>query len=94
MVEYLLTKARRVADSRGLDGAKLQISTRSGKRFAYLTNNGLIHFGAWPASTFLDHGDEAKRAAWRARHGKIMRGLKPAYMDENSPSYYAWRVLW
>lgn len=90
----LLHKARFAADAKGLDPMRLELSTRKGKRFMYITNDGPIHFGAWPAFTFLDHGDVTKRAAWRARHGVIRKGERLAYLDKTSPLYYAWRILW
>lgn len=91
-----LKKAQQVAKSKGL--GEIQISLAKDKRFAIRSPSGkLVNFGLWPFSgkgTFLDHGDEKIRQAWRARHSKIMRQGKPAYLDPESPDYYSWRILW
>lgn len=91
-----LKKAQQVAKSKGL--GEVQISLARDKRFAIRSPSGkLINFGLWPFSgkgTFLDHGDEKIKEAWRARHSKIMRQGKPAYQDPESPDYYNWRILW
>lgn len=59
-------------------------------------NDEWIHFGQWPVAigTFLDHGNPKIRDAWQARHSKIMKDGIPAYMDQTSPEYYSWRILW
>lgn len=47
----------------------IQKSTRKGKRFmATFANGKVVHFGASNASTYIDHGDKAKRSAYIARH--------------------------
>jgi hypothetical protein len=72
-------------------------STRASKRFMveYLDNTRTEHFGSADGQTFIDHGDEKKRAAWRARHSKIMSKLGvPAYRIKGSPSYWSWNLLW
>lgn len=44
-------------------------STRKGKRFLATFKDGTkIHFGAAGASTYIDHHDKNKRAAYIARH--------------------------
>lgn len=44
-------------------------SNRKGKRFLATFKDGTrIHFGAEGASTYIDHGDKKKRAAYIARH--------------------------
>lgn len=91
-----LKKAQQVAKSKGL--SEVQISLAKDKRFAIRSPSGkLVNFGLWPFNgkgTFLDHGDEKIRQAWRARHSKIMRQGKPAYQDPESPDYYSWNILW
>lgn len=76
----------------------VQISLAKDKRFAIRSPSGkLVNFGLWPFSgkgAFIDHGDEKLKDAWRARHSKIMRQGKPAYLDPESPDYYSWRILW
>lgn len=72
-------------------------STRKGKRFMIRQGDKYIHFGVWPFSgkgTYLDHGDDDIRKAWKARHKEIMKDGKPAYKDKSSPEYYSWRILW
>lgn len=76
---------------------EIQISHLRQKRFTvYLPSGKKIHFGIWPPAfgTFLDHNDSKKRAAYRARHGKILRDGKKAYLDPESPAYWSWNVLW
>ena len=91
-----LDKAKRKAQSIGLDYSTLKKSTRKGKRFSIIHNNKIIHFGAYPYSvgTYLDHGNENIKNQWRARHSKIMKNGKPAYTDKESPEYYSWHILW
>lgn len=44
-------------------------STRKGKRYMAVFHDGTtIHFGQVGGSTYIDHGDEAKRSAYIARH--------------------------
>jgi len=46
-------------------------STRAGKRFmATFANGKVVHFGSAGGRTYIDHGDEAKRRAYIARHSK------------------------
>jgi hypothetical protein len=91
-----LKVAQKIADKKGL--GELQISLANGKRFSIRSPAGkLINFGQWPFSgkgALLDHGDEKLKEAWRARHSKIMRQGKPAYLDKESPEYYSWNILW
>ena len=95
-----LQSARRKARIEGLidNDNDLKESTRKGKRFMIKHNDKWIHFGLWPFSghgTYLDHGDDSIRKAWKARHSvnKNNNGI-PFYNDRNSPLYYAWHILW
>ena len=91
-----LTQAQRLAKSKGIDG-ELKISNAYGKRFSITTPSGkLVNFGQWPLvnGTFLDHGNQKMKEAWRARHSKIMKQGKPAYLNPESPEYYSWNILW
>lgn len=79
----------------------LEISNRKGKRFMITINKDgqkyKIHFGSWPFTngTFIDHFDEKKRKAWQARHKEIKLSTgEPAYLNELSPEYYSWNLLW
>lgn len=94
-----LINARNVALQQKLIKNKddLKISTRKGKRFMINTPSGWIHFGVYPfkIGTYLDHGNDKIREAWRARHSKIkLKNGNIAYKDPQSPEYYAWRILW
>lgn len=75
----------------------LGYSTRKGKRLFVDIGDPIkkrIHFGAKGGQTFIDHKDEKKRKAWRARHSKIMKDGKPAYKNKDSPEFYSWFLLW
>jgi hypothetical protein len=95
-----LSEARKIALKKGIikSPEELQISEAKNKRFAIKYDNKTINFGLWPFSgegTFLDHGDEKIKKAWRARHSKILlKDGTPAYMSKDSPDYFAWRILW
>jgi hypothetical protein len=70
-------------------------SNRKNKRFYVIYNNKIIHFGLDTGSTFIDHKDEKKRKAWRARHSKIkLKDGTPAYKNKNQSSYWSYRLLW
>jgi len=44
-------------------------STRKGKKFMAVFNNGtIVHFGQKGSETFLDHGDKIKRENYIKRH--------------------------
>ena len=73
-------------------------STRRNKRFAITLNeNGKIntyHFGLKSGTTFIDHGDEAKRNAYLARH---MANKKENYLIGTitpSPALFSAKLLW
>lgn len=95
-----LKQARDIALSKGIikTAEQLQISKAKNKRFVIITNDGKrINFGVWTftgSGTYLDHRDDKIRASWRARHSKIMKAGKPAYLDKTSPEYYSWNILW
>jgi hypothetical protein len=72
-------------------------SKRKGKRFIVDIGDPTtqrIHFGSKNGKTYIDHGDKKKRIAWKARHKKIMKQGKPAYLDKSSPEFYSWHLLW
>ena len=91
-----LKQAQLTADKLGL--GELQISLAKDKRFSIRSPSGkLVNFGLWPFSgkgTFLDHKDEKLKEAWRARHSKIMKEGKPAYLNPESAEFYSWKILW
>ena len=92
-----LSSAIKIAKEKGMNWESLEISKVSGKRFSIRSPSGkLINFGQWPLvnGTFLDHSNEQVRTAWRARHKKILKDGKPAYLNPESPEYYSWNLLW
>lgn len=97
MDERKLKQAKQVMKTKGIDGV-LEISDRKGKRFKITRPNGdVIHFGLWPYrehGTYIDHGNDKIRDNWRARHMKIMRDGKPAYLNKQSPEFYSFHILW
>jgi hypothetical protein len=91
-----LTKVQKIAKAKGLPPVSL--SNAVGKRFSIRSPSGrLLNFGVWPFSgkgTFIDHGDEKIKVAWKARHSKVLSDGKPAYLNAESPEYYSWNLLW
>lgn len=78
-------------------GVRLAESQRQGKRYQITRADGkVIHFGLKGGTTYLDTGDKQMRAAWYARHSKILsqHGSRVAIGDRNSPAYYAAKILW
>jgi ABC-type enterochelin transport system ATPase subunit len=90
-----LDKVRKIAKKLGIK-EEINISNAKNKRFSVRYNGKLINFGLWPYSggTFIDHNNNDIRTAWRARHKKIMKNDKPAYLDRTSPEFYSWHLLW
>jgi hypothetical protein len=69
----------------------IQPSTRKGKRFmATYANGKIVHFGQLGGSTYIDHGDKAKRLAYLARHG----GGKENWNDPYSAGSLSRYLLW
>ena len=77
------------------------------KYSVYVMKNGkirLIHFGNKKYEHFhdkigyyskLNHGDKKRRDNYRKRHKAILKkDGKPAYLDKNQPSYWAYNYLW
>ena len=96
-----LDEARNIALRKGIIDTKdqLQISGAKGKRFVLITNDGKrVNFGLWPFTgqgSFLDHGDEKLKKAWKARHSKIkLKDGRFSYKVKNTPEYLAWNILW
>ena len=91
-----LSIVREIAERKGIKG-EINESNAKGKRFNIRVDGYLINFGVWPYSgkgTFIDHKDKDIRTAWRARHSKILRNGKPAYLQRDSPEFYSWNLLW
>lgn len=68
------------------------------KRFSVISPSGkLINFGLFPYKkygAYIDHNNEKIRDAWRARHSKILKDGKPAFLNPESPEFYSWHLLW
>ena len=65
-------------------------SNRKGKRFVATFKDGRkIHFGQAGGSTYIDHQDKAKRAAYLARHG----AGRENWNKVNAGSLSRW-ILW
>jgi hypothetical protein len=78
-----------------LGASKLGKSNRETKRFMVLYRGKWIHFGSAVGKTFIDHKDEKKRVGWKARHSKIkLKNGSLAHKVKESPSYWAWNLLW
>jgi len=72
---------------------KLEPPTVEGKRYSIVTPEGRrINFGSKGGSTFIDHKDERKKAAWMARHSKLNENW--AYSGRNTAGFYARWLLW
>jgi len=68
----------------------IQKSTRKGKRFmATYANGKVVHFGQEGGSTYIDHGDKVKRAAYLARHKKNENWSDP-YSAGSLSRYLLW----
>lgn len=76
----------------------LQESDVKNKRFSIISPEGKkINFGLYPykgKGTYIDHIDDTIRKNWKARHIKILKDNKPAYLNKESPEYYSWNILW
>ena len=77
-----------------LGATELGVSDVKNKKYYVIYNGKKINFGSRTGKSFLDHRDEAKRTAWRARHSKILKNGKPAYKNKESPSFWSWSILW
>ena len=78
-----------------LGASDFGISKVKGKRYFVVYNNKIINFGSKDGSTFIDHNDEKKRKAWRARHIKIKNKQRQhVYKLKSSASYWSWHLLW
>ena len=78
-----------------LGATEFGLSKVKGKRY-YVVYNGLrINFGSNTNNTFIDHGNEKLRKAWRARHSKIkLKDGRLAYTVPTQADYWAYRILW
>ena len=88
----LVDKLRKKAEEQG--ATDFGLSKVKNKRFYVVYNDKTINFGAKDGKTFIDHEDEKKLHAWRARHSKIYNKNGLAYKDKTSASFWAWHILW
>ena len=78
-----------------LGASEIGFSKVKGKRLYVIYDNKKINFGSDVGSTFIDHNDDKKRKAWRARHSKIKnKGGQFAYKLKTSPSFWSYNLLW
>ena len=74
---------------------RVAYSNRKGKKYMVEYNDKIIHFGSDVGQTFLDHGNEDMRKAWKARHSKIKNKYgQLVYLLKESPSWWAYHILW
>jgi ribonuclease I len=91
-----LSIVKNIAKEKNIAGI-IEASNRQSKRFKITRNDLTIHFGLWPYNgegTYVDHHDDKLRDAWKKRHSKITKNGRPAYLDESSPEFYSWNLLW
>jgi hypothetical protein len=98
-MDRLLSEAKKKAKSIEIvNWETLEPSKAKDKRFSIISPSGKkINFGLFPfkgKGSFLDHKDIKIKEAWQARHRKIMKDGKPAYLNKESADYYSWNILW
>ena len=64
-------------------------SNRKDKRLQAKFDDKTVHFGARGGETFVDHGDQAKKEAWIARHK-----ARENWADLQTAGALAKHVLW
>lgn len=70
-------------------------SRQKNKRFYVIYSGKKINFGLKGGKTFIDHRDEKKKKAWKARHSKIkLKDGTLAYKNPRQASYWSYRILW
>ena len=78
-----------------LGASEIGFSKVKGKRLYVIYDNKKINFGSDVGSTFIDHNDDKKRKAWRARHSKIKnKEGQFVYKLKTSPSFWSYNLLW
>ena len=81
--------------AREYGATELGVSNVKGKRLYIVYNNKKINFGSDVGQTYIDHRDEKKRKAWKARHSKIQNKKgQYVYKLKTSPSFWSWHLLW
>lgn len=89
-----LEKVRSKARKLGVKG-KIEKSQRKDKKFDLVINNKRVSFGSRGMEDYLDHGDDKRRASFRARMSgiKLKDGTR-AINKRNSPAYLSYNLLW
>lgn len=67
----------------------LKKSNRKGKRYMIIMGKMTHHFGSDIGSTFIEHKDKKKKAAWFARHR-----LSRNFYNKHSGIYHSRKLLW
>lgn len=94
-----LSIAKDIAKKKSIQNFEtLKIADAKDKRFSITSPSGKkINFGLWPFKgdgAYIDHKNDKLRTAWFARHSKILKDGKPAYLNKESPEYYSYNILW
>ena len=81
--------------AKSFGASEIGLSKVKGKRLYVIYDNKKINFGSDVGSTFIDHNDNKKRKAWRARHSKIKnKEGQFVYKLKTSPSFWSYNLLW
>ena len=81
--------------AKNLGASAFGVSKMKNKRYYVIYNNKIINFGSDIESTYIDHHDQKKRRAWRARHSKVKNKQgKYVYKLQSSPAFWSWHFLW
>ena len=64
-------------------------SAKPDKRLQARYGSKTVHFGARGGSTYIDHGDAAKKRAWEARHR-----VREDWQDYSSAGALSKHLLW
>lgn len=88
-----LEKAR--AKARALGVTRLERSPVAGKKLRAFVDGKAVDFGDASFEDFLTHGDSARRADYRRRHGAIRtKSGKRAVDIRGTPAWLSYNVLW
>lgn len=89
MIEELRRKALE------LGATEFGESRAKNKRFYVMYGGMRINFGLKGGHTYIDHHDDQKRRAWRARHSVIKNDQGQYVINlKSSPSYWSYHILW
>jgi len=90
----LLTKVRAMMKKKQIKGV-LKHSNRANKKLMLMTATKTIHFGLKGSTTFIEGATKQKRAAYRARHSKIiLKNGKRAIDTPYTPAFLSYHLLW